>query len=368
MTTFHRRPASFNLTACAVIVLCAVVIGAAFFSPNDRSTSDGEPAAEGARGRDTIAGAAGAVATREGNALEPLSEPRRYLWRLETEHLAALEPHGHAVESDSVTDAGHGITITSPIVRIPEDMWVARMRIRVHNAPRAILHHSALWRLDEQHPVCDFSPPMRQIALSASDIEENLEFPAPYGIFLKKGTPVVLQTMVHNPLPPIGPGGLYRDVYGEIIFEVERPMETDRSHELEFHDLVLEDARCSDSTFRVPPYAEHFTRESSVRGAQDRSRYTLPHAGTLVALGTHTHSWEGGDMTTIFHNDNPIIAARPVRSGVEPWSWVSPRHFPFLHLEAGDTLSLSAVYDNTSPSPVRGAMGMAGVYIAPDKL
>jgi len=305
------------------------------------------------------------VPTHEGAALEPLESPRRYLWRLKTTHLPILEPHGHTIETDSVTDEGHGATLLSPVVHIPEDMWVVRMSIRVNNAPRSTLHHSALWRLDEKHPICEFDPPMRQIILSAGDIAEGVEFPAPYAIFLKKGTPVVLQTMVHNPLLPLGPGGRYRDVYGEIALEIERPAESARSRPLEFFDLALEDSPCTDSTFIVPSATSSFIRKPWSSNPYDRSRYVFSKPGTVVIVGAHTHAWAGGRSVTVLRNNAPLVMIAPALSTTESWSWISPRLYPMLDIAVGDMLSIEAAYENVGSSALRGAMGMAGVYFAP---
>jgi hypothetical protein len=304
-----------------------------------------------------------------GGAVTPTVElvevPTRYQFSVKTNILPKLLPHEHEIRHDSVTDEGHGVTISSPTVLVPEDMWVVGYHTVINHAPYTTLHHNGLWRLDEAHPICPAIAPARHIYVAANDVAQaSIEFPESYGMFLPKGTPLVFQAMLHNPLPPLGPGEPYENVSVEVVIEFEKPGATNRVKPLEFFQLALEDAPCDpkDSVFSVPAGAGVYTKQSK---RDDNARYTFQDVGVVIALGNHLHAWEGGKSVDVFLNDRAIATLSTQRSSPEPWSWFSPRLFPFLWINKGDTISISATYENPNDTPIRGAMGMIGFYFSP---
>jgi hypothetical protein len=164
--------------------------------------------------------------------------------------------------------------------------------------------------------------------------------------------------------PPLGPGETYENVSAEIVIDFEKPNTTRRSKPIEFYYLAVKDERCvGQSVFTVPAHVESYTKTGE---PGDNAHYSFQEDGVVVGMGSHLHAWDGGKRVDVFLNENFIAGFTTQRSSSEPWSWFSPRLFPFLRVNKGDTISISATYENPSDSPIRGAMGMIGFYFAPN--
>ncbi|MBI4134061.1 MAG: hypothetical protein HY475_01410, partial [Candidatus Terrybacteria bacterium] len=127
----------------------------------------------------------------------------------------------------------------------------------------------------------------------------------------------------------------------------------------------IDDEPCVDAigTFAVPPRAEHFERGADNSRVQDPARYVFAREGTIVLMGAHIHSWEGGEKVAAFLNGDPVAEFLPYQVGAEPWIWTLPIQQPEnLAVRAGDVLSIAATYTNPTERSVRGAMGMLGFW------
>ena len=294
-------------------------------------------------------------------------------WTVTTERIPLLTPHLHEYDPryEETADGGgsseaaiftHGVEAFSEITVAPQDLWVTGYRLAIHNAPGITLHHAGITRMDEANPVC---PQYRKELLGmAPPVEEPIMFPEPYGVFVAKGTPLQLYAMFHNPLPPFGPGGTYENVSASVTIE-GIPAESVSRAPLEYVRLHIDDEPCADAigTFVVPPRAEHFERGADNSRAQDPARYRFAHEGTIVLMGAHIHSWEGGEKVAAFLNGDSVAEFLPYRVGAEPWSWTLPIQQPEnLAVRADDVLSIAATYGNPAERSVRGAMGMLGFW------
>jgi hypothetical protein len=288
--------------------------------------------------------------------------------------IPVLAPHTHEVSDtqiDTVNTPGHGVYVNSGTFVVPFDMWVTDMTTVVENAPLSVIHHLVLFRQDRMDPIC----PNRheQVMVVGADTNTELKLPAPYGVFLKKGTQIYLRNMAHNPDAPRGTGETYHDVALGLRLTFERATHTERTRPVALYRIFIDDhpeyctkpltslALLTDS-FTVPPASLHYTRSTPDGPDGITGRYVVQTPGTLMYLGAHTHPVDGGGTVTLALNGAVIGSFTPTHMGPEAWVWRTPNAPADIRVVPGDTITVEATYSNPHPLPIPGAMGM-GVFV-----
>lgn len=287
------------------------------------------------------------------------------LLTLSTESIATLEPHGHS-EQDEVSDIGHGEVVGAPTVVTTEDMWVQGIRVQVENAPHVTLHHMnvIVTPASSEKIPSEFA---NGFGLSmGQDIADTHILPKPYATFIPKGTKLMMSAMLHNPLPPKGPGGEYENVSVSVTllglgFDEKYAKQTFPIS----ITLVDADSRGNDS-FTVPPRTEHFIRDVTSEHDRGRATYIFRTSGTIVDVGAHLHAWEGGERVDVYLNGKQIQSFVPRLAGENPWDWRTDGVSLKKRVMAGDVLTISATYSNEHDEPLVGAMGIVGLSFSPD--
>ena len=293
---------------------------------------------------------------------------------IETAHIPLLAPHTHG-DVDSATDDTHHVTVNSDVTLAPRDMYVSRIEFEMVHAPNAVLHHASFVDLSQPNQTCPNFPGWRELFVYGSDrmYESALSFPKGYAVFIKKGTPLKLQLMVHNPEPPLGPGGTYRDVYTRIKL-IESTESSDALALLQPYLLHLDDVPCGFSepdasdvyTFAVPARARRYV--FSGHGASNQSSTKVfEKPATIVHLAGHLHGWQGGKQLIVYKNHEVMHTFNIIPSTTTPFIFETRHATTPFHVNAGDSLSISAVYENDHAVPARGVMGIAGFYYVENK-
>ncbi|MEK7560846.1 MAG: hypothetical protein AAB539_02720 [Patescibacteria group bacterium] len=306
---------------------------------------------------------------------------------LETMHIAQLPPHAHEPSLNKLHDAGHGVFLGSDAYVATEDFWITEFRWDVRNAPLVVLHHSTLQRLDETDGVC----PIFYQELITGALDANYApviFPEPYGMFVASGTPLMLHAIVHNPFPPYGPGGFYRDVSAALRMRVERAATGRRSRRVEYQRLRIDDTPCAyaqdmeglrapngveniglvlDDTFAIPARSDHAEFRGARVNGVSTAEYTFRRPGALLGFGGHLHGWEGGEKLIVSLNGRRIAQLITKKRASPPWEWETQQLWTRRRIRPGDIISIAAIYSNPSGKALLGAsMGMLGFYFAPD--
>lgn len=293
---------------------------------------------------------------------------------IETDHVKELSPHHHA-PGDSVSDDWHHTTVYSPVYTAPRDLYISQIRFEYFNAPSSTVHHTSFADVSSDNTTCPNMDHWNELFSWASDRMFNnvIGFPKGYALKIKKGTPLQLYLMVHNPEPPLGEGGDYHDVYTRISL-TETSEDPKTIHLVKPHLLHLDDEGCvwkkpdrSDSLiFTVPPESPKYVY--SGKGKTDAaSSFQFKKAGTVLDLTGHLHPWQGGQNVTVYRNDEAIHVFKSGLSEAVPYWYVLPVSKELYHVNAGDRIWISAEYDNPYKVHVRGAMGMAGFYYTEDQ-
>jgi hypothetical protein len=195
-----------------------------------------------------------------------------------------------------------------------------------------------------------------------------ISFPKGYAMKIKKGTRLQLLLMVHNPTPPTGPGGVYRDVYARTTLHKDTDVSR-ATHPVQFRYLFLDDEQCGHSegdfsdinTFPVPPHAIHYVFSGSLT-TNPASAYTFTKPTTIVYMGGHVHGWQGGKAVILKKNGTQFARLSSAPSVTVPYQYDTEHYATSTTFKAGDTISIDALYDNPHAVESRGAMGMLGMY------
>jgi len=110
-----------------------------------------------------------------------------------------LYPHEH----EGGTLEEHGIVVDSKEWIAPEDLLIKRTKLEIKNTHKSTLHHMRLIDMNEEQVS---SGSNKIIATKAGDYIEGWEYfddLGEYGLFIKKGTRLKIESMLHNPFPPI---------------------------------------------------------------------------------------------------------------------------------------------------------------------
>lgn len=291
---------------------------------------------------------------------------------VETEKIPALNPHPHRSDNaENETVFEHGITVRSEIFRVPEDMYITGYQLFIDNAPLVTLHHALLQDLDRYESICPgrwLYAPFRA-AYGSKNSEGLISFPEKYGMFVSKNTPLMLSAMFHDPLPPFGPGGTYKDVAARLKLNGVKASSVSGYKDVKFYFLHIDDIPCSmPGTFTVPSLMEGFVIKGDSKISPNPAILKFDQPGTIVSMGPHLHAWDGGKSLDVFMNDKLFMSFPSIKGPKEPWAYrPQSSGWIFKHVEAGDIISIAATYDNATNYPLRDAMATLALYFAPDQ-
>ncbi len=285
-----------------------------------------------------------------------------------TRPIPVLKPHRHS-PGDSVFDPGHMTVTQSGAYIVPQNVWIKSFDIQIKNGNPRNLHHLVLVRLDQNDNICpnyDWQPIM---VASSENSATHQEFPENYRLFLPKGTPLLLFAMLHNPLPPAGPGGTYANVQLQVKLNVDNSKNPQRFKPVELYRLHLADSPCTNNigfgeTFDVPANTAEYVKKPSPTDFP--AEYTFQKPGTIIAMGGHIHPFDRGKALDVYINNNLVHSFTPKLKNDKPWSWEIDPLFQKKHVGKGDTISIEARYSNPNPFALRGEMGMMVFYFAKD--
>ena len=303
-------------------------------------------------------------------ALSALGQtPKSEVMVLQTAHVVELRSHEHTT-GDTALDVGHHEYVQSEVITAAHDLWISDISFKVVNAPTVAVHHAALMKLHSPHQTCK-KIKMEELAGFARDNMHipGISFPRGTAMRIKKGEQFYLLVMLHNPSPPLGPGDTYHDVFGRMTLTLVPDNETQGLKPIKFHLMHLDDIPCevkySDGTesftFTVPPQTLNYSFSASST-ADDPARYVFKEPATVVYIGGHLHGWEGGRQILVRKNGQLFKTFTTIRSWANPFEYFSEYHPVSVDFEAGDLLTLTALYDNPDDMPMREAMGILDLY------
>lgn len=285
---------------------------------------------------------------------------------LETEHAQLLEPHTHDT-GDSINDEGHHRIVKSNVATVPEDIWITGATLEVVNAPSVVLHHALVATPDKRSFTC---PELNRalFGFGADHLYDNsLNLPEGYAIFMPKNSRIGMGAMFHNPLPPQGPGGAYKDVSAKLTLHIISKEKNPNLIPVSQYGLHLDDVGCKTGDdqyeFTVPPNTNEYAYSGNNDFGANPAQTVMNHDGKIVYSLGHLHAWQGGKSLLLRKNGEEITRFEPVASAENPYQYDTPRQTREFSFKTGDTLGIEAMYDNPHSIPLRGAMGIVSMYI-----
>jgi len=280
---------------------------------------------------------------------------------IETSPLTHIPPHEHN-HGDALMLDTHHHHLHSDVMTFDRDLWVTQVEFKLHNADATVLHHAGLINLGRQLWYC----PNRTISIFSIGEDQMhhpiLKLPKGYAQYIPKQSPLMLQTMVHNPLPPIGHGRDYYNVFASIKLHEAKP-ETEQK-KVEMIQLNLLDDVCSDD-FTVPANTTTFTKGDPAASNPSPATHRFSKAGQIVYMGGHLHGWEGGQYLDVYLNGNHLKRYTSQKATDDPYRYDTEHGPTDIEIAAGDILTITATYTNDNPVPITGAMGILAAYFAP---
>ncbi|USN87775.1 MAG: hypothetical protein H6779_05255 [Candidatus Nomurabacteria bacterium] len=281
---------------------------------------------------------------------------------LATAIIPELHPHEHT-HGDSMMQATHHKFSYSEKVSYPYDLWIKKISFNLQNADDTVLHHADLRRLDQYNEKCNAFRPILSIG-EDSMYNPSAVLPDGYAQYIPKNTFLQLSTMFHNPLPPVGFGKEYKDVSTKITMTLASEEEINNLKPVDFIFLAIMEEGCG-STFTVPANTDEFIAGTSTPSTESFSSYTFPGDGAIVYMGAHLHGWEGGQALDVYLNGEPL-KHYDTKKADRPYGYNTIHGQESFRVKAGDQITITATYSNPYPEPITGAMGMLGIYYAPD--
>ena len=221
--------------------------------------------------------------------------------------------------------------------------------------PGVLLHHTAFWNENRSDFLCPNKD--EHIFGAGGELTDWAAVPG-FGYRVEKGDRIRIETMIHNPTP---------DAYEQAYLEVTIPYAEDASPApvKNLYPAWMDVASCGKSGYDLPA------------GTSKRAgKVTVNYDGVLLGVGGHMHDYAKELKLENSHRQEPIakLAAKTDGSGqlismpVELFFQKYPETGGYP-LKAGDTLTVTATYDNRSGKLLPdGAMGIVVGYFVPKHL
>src|SRR5579859_7180970 len=240
------------------------------------------------------------------------------------------------------------------IWQIPIDGWLLGYTPRIVDAdgnavPGRVLHHTAFWNENRSDFLCRNKE--EHIFGAGGELTNWAVIPG-YGYRVQMGDKIRVETMIHNPTDTS---------YDKVFLEVSIPyQEAGSSTSLKsVYPTWMEVKSCGDSSYDLP--AGNSTKTGTV---------TVKYSGVLLGVGGHMHDY-ARELVLEDATRKETVATLDAKVAADG-ELISMPTVLFLDrggykFSAGDTLKISATYDNTTGSLLRdGAMGIVVGYFVPD--
>jgi hypothetical protein len=218
--------------------------------------------------------------------------------------------------------------------------------------PGVVLHHTAFW--NENRP--DFLCPNKDEHIFGAGGELTDWAPVPgFGYRIEKGDRIRIETMIHNPTPT---------AYDQAYLEVAIPYAQDASPApvKNLYPAWMDVGSCGSSGYDL------------AAGASKKvGRVPVKFDGVLLGVGGHMHDYAKELVLQDSRSKDPLakLVAKTDERGqlismpVELFYQKYPQTGGYP-LQAGDVLTITATYDNSSGRMLRdGAMGIVVGYFVP---
>jgi hypothetical protein len=265
---------------------------------------------------------------------------------------------GMPMNMEGMTHYDEGVWAEGEFI-VPEDMWITGFSsegsgVAPHNFYVFIQNTKDYWC--PENPTAIWSG-------GTVTAQRPTEFQSPYGVFLKKGTPLLLTAMF-----PVEAEA--RDAQGQLTsFSVHAAYEpaavSERTKKIFLYMITPAPCGISRPIFPVPPHSVNasFTTKNKP--------FVFPEDGSIILAAAHFHAaYEKGIPNTVqlFLNAAQIdgFTTTDIGNGDERNPQLLKKAAP-VTVHAGDKLWMEAIFNNPSNYIVPEGMAIIGFYFSPKK-
>jgi hypothetical protein len=238
--------------------------------------------------------------------------------------------------------------------QIPIDGWLLGYTPRLVDAdgnpvPGRVLHHTAFWNENRSDFLC---PNKEEHIFGAGGEMTNWAVIPGYGYRVKMGDTIRVETMIHNPTDTS---------YDKVYLEVAIPYQQAGSgSDLKgVYPAWMDVKSCGNSGYDLP-----------AGDSEKVGTVTVKYSGILLGVGGHMHDY-GKELVLQDTTRKETVATLDAKVD-DQGQLISMPTVLFLDkggykFSAGDSLKISATYDNTTGKLLRdGAMGIVVGYFVPN--
>lgn len=300
-----------------------------------------------------------AIASQPAPELEVLSD--RIVVRV-----PATEMQLPATTSPAQPDGPQSDWYKSAPISFPDDVVITGFQLEVEGADFSALHHANVGLTNRIGPLCTDQTVVvnslkNEFFTASRDSTDEIILPEPYGIVWQANDELVVEFMTHLVAAPHGPFPPDEKVQPTLKMTIF----TDETRTVAAHflRLRLDDTPCEypmrHEAFAVPASDEPYLKQTSDSGRSDR--YTFPRDGKVIVAGSNFWARKGGKNVTSYINGQVMHVSKAIPGEVE-WEWDIPYKTLNIPFQAGDEISITSLYENPFPDPVKDASGMYGFY------
>ena len=255
---------------------------------------------------------------------------------------------------------------STPVI-LQKDVVVTGFSVIMEGADKSTLHHTSVGLMNVKANVCTehFAKDggTYEIYSASRNTLEPINLPAPYGIFLKAGDVLVMESMIHTQASPHGSHALDEVISPTLVVTLKTA--TDRTTPVSFARLRLDDSPCqaplSHQAFKVPTNKSNEPFVKTSKENEESALFTFLKDTKIVTSGANFWPRKGGENVEVLLN-NEVIYAFEANPGQEDHEWNIPHSYKQFTISAGDGLSIQSTYTNDFGTPILDASGMYGFY------
>jgi hypothetical protein len=247
-------------------------------------------------------------------------------------------------------------------VTLERDTNITGFTISMDGADTSVLHHVSIGVLNRTAPICPwhyFVDKGAHELYSASRVSlDPIEFPAPYGMPVKKGETIFVEFMAHPQTHEEA-----RDITPTLVIELAT--DDQREEPITFTRLRLDDSPCAPpiahQAFGVPTSTNGAVFIKDSQGNEESSSVFFTSSTTIVLGGANFWPRKGGQDVTVFLNGDPIKQFTADKTNTKA-EWNIPLSADPIAVPASSTIKIESSYINPFDTPVLDASGMYGFF------
>lgn len=258
----------------------------------------------------------------------------------------------HGMDMTYMTHYDEGVWMDKEYTT-PRDMWLTEFSTDFTGES---VHNFYLFIKDTHDTWCPENPTAIYSGGTVS-ATRPITFDPPYGIFIKKGTTLVLRGLYHK----MEVSSDTKDSFS-IHARYEPAASTTRSVPISLHFITPGPCGYTRPVFPIPPHANNAVYSSAERP------FVFPDDGVILKAMAHFHASYKKDIAntvSLFLNDKKIDSFTTTNVGDDAER--NPRLLTdkLVTVHKGDILTMQAIFSNPSGAPVPEGMAIIGFYFAP---